>query len=97
MAVWTPPVTWLADQLVKQDDLNQQIRDNLTILAVPIDTTTGKIQAISSTYFASLDGSNLTGIARLAGTNTYTSGKQDFNGGASTRLALPVGADKWAT
>lgn len=95
--VWTPPSTWLADQLVKADDLNQQIRDNLGILAVAIDTVTGNIPAISSTYFASLDGSNLTGVARLSGTNTYVAGKQDFNGGASTRVVLPTGANKWAT
>jgi hypothetical protein len=37
----------------------------------------GKIQAISSTYFDSLDGTNLTGLAKLAGTNTFT-GQNDF-------------------
>ena len=95
--VWTAPITWVADQLVKQDDLNEQIRDNLLILATAINTATGKIPAISSTYFADLSGANLTGVATLAGTNTFSTGKQDFNGGAATRIALPVGADKWAT
>jgi hypothetical protein len=95
--VWTPPSTFVADQLVSQADLNAQIRDNLLILAVAIDTATGKIPAISSTYFASLSAANLTGIALLSGTNTYTSGKQDFSGGASTRVVLPTGASKWAT
>jgi hypothetical protein len=42
----------------------------------PFDST-GKIQAISSTYFASLDGTNLTGVAKLASTNTYTA-QNDF-------------------
>lgn len=32
----------------------------------------GKIQAISSTYFDSLDGTNLTGVAKIASANTYT-------------------------
>lgn len=35
-------------------------------------TAGGKIQAISSTYFDSLDGTNLTGVAKLASTNTFT-------------------------
>jgi len=95
--VWTTPSTWVADQLVDQDDLNLQIRDNLLILAVAIDTATGKIPAISSTYFANLSGANLTGVARLAADNVFSAGKQDFNGGSTTRIALPTGADKWAT
>jgi hypothetical protein len=92
--VWYAPITWLADQLVKQDDLNQQLRDNLNVLATPVNTSTGKIIAIDATRFESLDGSALTGVAKLAGTNTYGSGKQDFSAG---RVVLPVGSDRWAT
>ncbi len=31
-AVWTPPLTWLVDQLVTEQDLNEQVRDNLEFL-----------------------------------------------------------------
>lgn len=93
---WTAPMTWNADLLVNQGDLNAQIRDNLTVLAVPIDTATGKIRAIDATCFLSLDGSAITGIARLATANSF-SGRNDFGGGAGGRLVLPVGTDKWAT
>ncbi len=31
-ANWTPPITWLVDQLVTEADLNQQVRDNLEFL-----------------------------------------------------------------
>ncbi|MBI5671126.1 MAG: hypothetical protein HZC41_24280 [Chloroflexi bacterium] len=31
-AIWTPPITWLVDQLVTEADLNQQVRDNLEFL-----------------------------------------------------------------
>lgn len=31
-AIWTPPITWVVDQLVTEADLNQQVRDNLEFL-----------------------------------------------------------------
>jgi len=34
-AIWTPPLTWTADQLVTAGQLNQQIRDNLDFLRTP--------------------------------------------------------------
>lgn len=94
---WTTPRTWVAGELVKEGDLNLHIRDNMLVLATAIDTATGKIVALSSTYLTDLSGVNLTGLAKLAATSVYTAGKQDFNGGAGVRVVLPVGADKWAT
>lgn len=44
---------------------------------VSLVTAAGKITAISSTYFDSLDGTNLTGLAKLASNNTFTA-RQDF-------------------
>lgn len=44
--------------------------------AVGIIDSTGKIPAISSTYFASLDGTNLTGLAKLGSANTFTAKNQ---------------------
>ncbi len=41
--------------------------------AVALVNTTGKIPAISSTYFASLAGTNLTGVALLGSANVFTS------------------------
>lgn len=93
---WHAPADWTAESLVTETKMNEQVRDNLTVLAVAIDTGTGKIAGISSTYFASLDGTNLTGVAKLAADNSFTAGTHDFGAGAATRLRLPVGADKWA-
>lgn len=94
---WTTPRTWIAGELVKETDLNAQIRDNQNILITSIDTSTGKIKALSSSYFASLDASNLTGIAKLASDSDHTAGVNDFNAGTGTRVVVPVGANKWGT
>jgi hypothetical protein len=91
---WTTPRTWVSGELVKADDLNAQVRDNQTLLKVPIDTATGKITALTSTYFASLSTASLTGIAKLTATNTFT-GVNNFNGGASSRVILPVGPNRY--
>lgn len=92
---WTSPATWVAGALVAAGDLNEQIRDNMLILKTSIDNN-GKIVAISSTYFASLDGTNLTNVAKAGSANDWTAGKQNFNAGTA-KVVLPVGADKWAT
>jgi hypothetical protein len=34
-AVWTAPATWSVDQLVTNDDMNEQVRDNLLYLLEP--------------------------------------------------------------
>lgn len=94
--VWTAPRTWSQGELVTEDHLNAQVRDNLGVLKVAVDDT-GKIHALSATYLANLSGASLTGVVKTAAANTFTAGKQDFNGGATTRLVLPVGSDKWAT
>lgn len=92
---WTTPKTWYASELVKQGDLNAQIRDNMLVLKTSIDNN-GKITALSSTYLANLSGTNLTGVAKLASSNSFTAGTHNFNAGSGTRVILPVGADKWA-
>jgi hypothetical protein len=92
---WTTPVEWIADQLVTAADLNEQIRDNLLILVTPLTTASGKITDLSSTTLESLDGTNLTGLAKTASANTLTA-TNDFNSG-SGRVVIPVGTDKWAT
>ena len=92
---WTTPRTWAAGALVTADDLNEQVRDNLDVLKTSIDSS-GKLKALDSAGVADLSGTNLTGVAKTAGANTYA-GKQDFNSGATVRLVLPVGPRKWAT
>ncbi len=92
---WTTPVTWVTKQLVTVADLHAQLRDNLLLLKTSI-TDAGKLTALSSSYVADLSGASLTGVARLGVANTFTAGKQNFNSG-TTRLIVPVGADKWAT
>lgn len=107
---WTTPRTWVFAELVTESHLNTHVRDNLNILKTSIDDN-GKIRAISSTYFASLDGSALTGLtesqiadgsilARVAAAETITGAwtfqaKTVFSG--SGRLVVPVGTDLWAT
>lgn len=93
---WTAPRTWSVGQLVAAAELNEQIRDNLAHLKLALDSA-GKIVALSSTYLADLSGANLTGVAKLAADNDYTAGVQDFSAGSTTRVVLPIGADKWAT
>ena len=93
---WTPPKTWTLGELVSAADLNDHIRDNMVHLKLIVDNN-GKVPALSSTYLANLSGTALTGLAKLAANNDFTSGVQDFNAGASTRVVLPVGANKWAT
>jgi hypothetical protein len=92
---WTTPRTWVAGELVHENDLNVHVRDNLLLLKTPISDS-GQIIAINATFFESLDGTALTGVGKLATANDFTVGTQNFNAGASTRVVLPVGVDKWA-
>jgi hypothetical protein len=92
---WSEPITWTADQVVTAAQMNSEVRDKMNLLKVPIDND-GKIIAISATYFASLDGTAITGVAKLSGSspNVYTN-VQNFQG-TGGRLLIPVGADKYA-
>lgn len=93
---WTTPKTWTIGELVTASDLNEQVRDNLNHLKLAVDDD-GKIPGLSATYLADLSGLNLTGIAKLAADNDFTTGVQDFGAGAGARFVLPVGENKWAT
>jgi hypothetical protein len=57
----------------------------------PFDST-GKIQAISSTYFASLSGTNLTGVAMLGSSNTFTAGSNNFLAYSETKTVITPSA-----
>jgi hypothetical protein len=92
---WVTPRIWSIGQLVTAADLNEQVRDNFIFLKSLVNDD-GKIPAISSTYFATLDGTNLTGVVHLHTANTITDGVQNFNGGSTVRLIIPVGVNKWA-
>lgn len=91
---WTAPITWADDAVYDAADFNEQIRDNFALLKTPLSDV-GRVLAISSAYFSSLDGTNLTGVALVGAGNTYTAGVQNFSGGATARVILPVGADKY--
>jgi hypothetical protein len=92
---WVTPRIWSIGQLVTAADLNEQVRDNFTFLKSLVNDD-GKIPALSLTYFATLDGTNLTGVVHLNTANTITDGVQDFNGGANVRLIIPIGVNKWS-
>ena len=93
---WIAPKSWSIGELVSAEDLNEQVRDNMTHLKLIVNNS-GKIPALSSTYLANMSGSNLTGVAKLAANNDFSAGVQDFGAGAGTRLVLPTGANLWAT
>jgi hypothetical protein len=94
--VWSAPKTWVAGELVTETNLNQEVRDNQLILKTSLDAN-GKLVALTATYLANLSGASLTGLALIASGNTHTAGVQNFNGGSTVRLVIPVGADKWGT
>ena len=91
---WITPRTWLQVELVYAAQMNE-IRDDLNLLKTSLDDS-GKLRALSSLYVADLSGVNLTGVAKLGAANTFTSGAQNFNGGSTTRLRVPVGSAKYA-
>jgi hypothetical protein len=58
---------------------------------VGIVDTTGKIPAISSTYFANLSGTNLTGVALLGSTNAFTA-RNDLKTYTETKATPAIAA-----
>jgi hypothetical protein len=90
---WTTPRTWAANDVPTAALLNANIRDNMDLLKTSF-TDAGQVRAFSSSYFASLDGANLTGIVKTAGATTFTAGKNNFSAGTA-RVVLPVGTDKF--
>jgi hypothetical protein len=64
-AVWTTPITWSVDQLVTNDDLNEQVRDNLEYLLSPnhqqiIYNNGGNLTITNVVSFQDIDSANLT-------------------------------------
>lgn len=92
---WVTPQTWTVGQLVGASEFNEQVRDNLNHLKILVDNN-GKIPVLNSTYLADVSAAALTGIAKTASDNSFTS-VNSFNGGAGSRFVLPIGEDKWAT
>jgi len=89
---WTAPRTWTNGEIVTAAIMNAHLRDNLLVLKTTRDDA-GRLTDLSSTTLASLDPTALTGLAtRTAGTS-YTAGRNRFQG--TSRLVLPVGADKY--
>jgi hypothetical protein len=58
---WTSPRTWVAGEVVTAQLMNLHVRDNENVLKTALDDN-GKIRALTSTYLADLDGSQLTGL-----------------------------------
>ena len=90
---WTAPRTWVASEVTTAALFNTHLRDNMLILGTAIGAD-GRLVALSASYLASLDGTNLTGVAVVGAANTYTAGKQDLSGGTA-RVVIPVGTDKF--
>jgi hypothetical protein len=57
----------------------------------PFDST-GKLQALSSTYVANLSGTNLTGVAMLGSSNTFTAGVNNFLAYSETKVVITPSA-----
>lgn len=65
---------------------------SVTVNGVGIIPSTGKIPAISSTYFTSLSGTSLTGVALLGTANAFTA-RNDFLTYTETKTAItPAGS-----
>jgi hypothetical protein len=92
---WTTPRTWVAGELVTEGNLNTHLRDQLLFLKTSVGDD-GRIPALVSLYFASLDGSNVAGVAKTNAANAFTAGKNDLGAG-SARIIFPAGADRWPT
>jgi len=88
---WTAPRDWVAHETPTHTLFNTHIRDNIDFLKTPI-ADSGKIAALSSSYLADLSGTNLTGIALTAGSNTFTAGTHNFYNAV---LRVPVGSNKY--
>lgn len=63
-AIWTTPITWNVDQLVTNDDLNEQVRDNLEYLLSPnhqriVRDNGGDYSITNVTTFQDVDSTNL--------------------------------------
>jgi hypothetical protein len=63
-AIWTTPITWNVDQLVTNDDLNEQVRDNLEYLLSPnhqqiIRDNAGNYTLTNTLTFQDIDSTNL--------------------------------------
>lgn len=75
-ANWTEPVDWEVDQLVTNEDLNEQVRDNLLYLHTPnagqvIRSNGGNYQLVNSTTFVDIDSTNLTITLTTTGGYVY--------------------------
>ena len=63
-AIWTTPATWQVDQLVTNNDLNEQVRDNLEYLLSPnheriVRDNSGDYSITNVTTFQDIDTTNL--------------------------------------
>lgn len=91
---WTTPRTWTDGEVVTASIMNAHIRDNENVLKTSIGND-GKFLGLSASTLADLSGTNLTGLVKLAASNTFSSGKHNFNSGSGTRVRIPVGTDKF--
>lgn len=66
------------------------VPSQVTVNGVGIIATDGRIPAISSTYFASLSGANITGVALLSALNTFTGATNAFSVGATGAVTLSI-------
>lgn len=88
---WTAPKTWAEPEVVTAAMLNAHLRDNIAVLKVPF-ADSGKVAALSSSYVADLDGTNLTGLLKLGAANVMTAGVHNLS---AAYWRIPVGTDKY--
>lgn len=89
---WTAPRTWTDGEIPTATMANAHIRDNLLVLKTARGDD-GRFLALSAAVLADLSAATVTGIARAAQANAFTAGRTRMV--ATSRLVLPVGADKW--
>ena len=87
---WTAPRTWTDDEIVTDTWMNQQIRDNFTLLKTSRDDG-GRILGLTAACFDSLSPTNITPTIALETAANAFLAKNNFR---SSTLVLPVGSGK---
>lgn len=87
-AIWTPPITWLVDQLVTEADLNQQLRDNLEFLYAGL---TGYILLRDEKPLGTDGGTFTAGAWQTRDLNTKVADPGSYASLVANQITLPAG------
>lgn len=87
-AIWTPPITWVVDQLVTEDHLNEQVRDNLEFLYAGL---TGYILVRDQKPLGTDGGTFTAGAWQTRELNTLVNNEGGYASLAANQITLAAG------